>query len=331
MVGSGPLPRRTSPREDGHAMEQRHSAAWSRYFIENGFPDAAPLAAGMEGAVYRLGPELIGKVWARRKPAELLRLQRFYAGLASAGLPFETPWIQEVRPVEGSAVTLERALRGSVLSSRLPAEARLPPEEAIQCLITLLRGLRSAAAAPDMRALPVLDEPIPFWEEHAAWPDALIALMARRVNQFGEQLRAHVEGFELLHERIVARLQGLRVTQLTAIHGDLCGANILVDDALRPTGVLDFGFLTTAGDPAFDASIAAAIFDMYGPHARETAELLTRRLSLELGDPIELLLLYRAAYAVITSNAYDPLGRDGHFAWCVAVLKTPEVRAAVTG
>lgn len=312
-------------------MEQRHSAAWSRYFIENGFPDAAPLAAGMEGAVYRLDHELVGKVWARRTPAELLRLQRFYADLASAGLPFATPQIQEVRSVEGSAVTLERALSGSLLSSRLPAEAPVPPEEAIRCLITLLRGLRSVAATPGMRALSVLDEPVPFWEERAAWPEALIALMTRRVKQFGEQLRAHVEGFDLLHERIVDRIKGLRVAQPAAIHGDLCGTNILVDDALRPTGVLDFGFLTTAGDPAFDASISAAIFDMYGPHARETTEVLTRRISQELGDPLELLLLYRAAYALITSNAYDPLGKDGHFAWCVAVLRAPEVRAAITG
>lgn len=54
------------------------------------------------------------------------------------------------------------------------------------------------------------------------------------------------------------------------------------------------GRLTTEGDPAFDAAVAAA-------------------------------------YSLITANAYDPAGRDGHFAWCVTALNRADITRALLG
>jgi aminoglycoside phosphotransferase (APT) family kinase protein len=76
----------------------------------------------------------------------------------------------------------------------------------------------------------------------------------------------------------------------TAIHGDLVAGNILVDQDARPLAVLDFGFLTTAGDPRLDAAIFAA---------------------------------------VATSNAFTPDGSDGHFAWCLTQLGRADITAAL--
>lgn len=97
--------------------------------------------------------------------------------------------------------------------------------------------------------------------------------------------------------------------------------NILVDEQARPVAVLDFGFLTTAGDPRFDAAIAAAVMNMYGPHAPAIAAALTARLAHDLGYPADALLTYQAAYAVATSNAFTSDGSDGHFAWCIGQLR----------
>ena len=93
---------------------------------------------------------------------------------------------------------------------------------------------------------------------------------------------------------------------MSVVHGDLCGANILVDDHLEPMSVLDFGFLSTLGDPAFDASITSAIFEMYGPHAHELDEQLITTMQRAFGYGRDTLLAYRAAYALLTSNAYSP-------------------------
>jgi aminoglycoside phosphotransferase (APT) family kinase protein len=54
-------------------------------------------------------------------------------------------------------------------------------------------------------------------------------------------------------------LRSLPDGPVTAIHGDLVPPNIHTDAAGRPVAVLDFGFYTTAGDPAFEAAVTAAV------------------------------------------------------------------------
>ena len=51
----------------------------------------------------------------------------------------------------------------------------------------------------------------------------------------------------------------------------------------RVAGVLDFGFLTTVGDPHFDELITASVFDMYGPNARRSEDLLSEAFADRLG------------------------------------------------
>ena len=103
----------------------------------------------------------------------------------------------------------------------------------------------------------------------------------------------------------------------------------MVDDIDRPLSVFDFGFLTTIGDPLFDASISSAIFNMYGPHARAIDEEVTEAVAKAFNYPRQALLAYRAVYSLLTSNAYSPSGADGHFRWCVSMLKREDVRASL--
>ena len=115
------------------------------------------------------------------------------------------------------------------------------------------------------------------------------------------------------------------------MHGDLIAANLLVDDRRRPAAVLDFGFLTTLGDPAFDAAVTSSVFDMYGDGARRTEATLEQAFTRRRGHDPARLGVYRAAYAVVTATCYSASGSDGHFAWCVAMLGRPDVRRAVRG
>jgi serine/threonine protein kinase len=124
-------------------------------------------------------------------------------------------------------------------------------------------------------------------------------------------------------------LAGIDRVPPSVVHGDLFGENILVDEMVRPISVLDFGFLSTAGDPRLDASITAGIMNMYGPHAEAIATALTDHFATELGHSSEVLLIYRAAYAVATSNVFSADGSDGHFPWCVAQLTQKRMTAAL--
>jgi hypothetical protein len=88
--------------------------------------------------------------------------------------------------------------------------------------------------------------------------------------------------------------------------GCLFGQNILVDEAVRPTAVLDFGFLSTAGDPRLDASISAVIMNIYGPRAPAIARALTDRLGAELGYPAEVRRCHQSR-----SPVFSPASESG--------------------
>jgi aminoglycoside phosphotransferase (APT) family kinase protein len=206
-----------------------------------------------------------------------------------------------------------------------------PEPAAARCVIDILHGLRGVAATASMRELAVLDETRPFRAGPDGFTGALRGLLQRRAGQFGPVLRSRVPGFDALHERLRQRLGELEAVPDTVIHGDLFPGNILADASGRPLAVLDFGFLTTAGDPRFDAAIAACILNMYAPGARAITRALTALTAAELGYPVEVLLVYQAAYAVATANAFTADGSDGHFAWCAAQLARDEIAAALRG
>ncbi|RKN39724.1 phosphotransferase family protein [Streptomyces hoynatensis] len=310
-----------------------HEEGWPAYVAARGYPGARPLAAGMEGAVYALDGGLVAKVWGVRSGTELERLRRFYEALGEAVPGLATPRIVEVlRPGEagGPFVTIERRLTGAPLGGLLGPRGPWSVPRAAGCLLDVHAAL-SAAGSPALRGLAVLDEPEPFWAGHGSWPAALLALIDRRTARFGARLSAAVPGFEGKLRRLRELVGGLGEVPLGLLHGDLVPDNVLAeagaDGRPRVTGVLDFGFLSTVGDPAFDAAVTAGVFDMYGPRRREAEALLDAAFTARFGYPPERLVLYRAVYGLITANAYDPEGRDGHFGFCADLLNREDTAA----
>jgi aminoglycoside phosphotransferase (APT) family kinase protein len=306
---------------------QQHDERWVEYFRRRGAVDVRPLAAGMEGAVYHLGDGTVAKVWAAAKPAtELQVVHHFFADLAKQSLPFATPEILDVTTVDGTLVTVERELLGIALQDVLGDGC--PPATIEDDLTIVLEALAAVGPLDSARELRALGEER-AWRGDDTWPVALAALVERRLARFGGVLTGAVPDLEGVRADLLAAIAAMEGGRDAVIHGDICGVNILVDDELRPTALLDWSFLSTAGDPAFDAAVTAAIFDMYGAGADAIDGHLREVFARRLGHDPDHLLVHRAAYAAITSNAYDPEGRDGHFAWCARTLQRADVRVAL--
>jgi hypothetical protein len=286
------------------------------------------LGGGMEGLVYGLDDERVAKIWFTQTPSTLRWLQAFYDALAGKPLSFATPRILEVHVTDRGSVSIERRLGGSSMAARL-ADGELGDERARAVLVDVVAELAASGPLPAGRTLPVLDENGSLYAGAADFPDALIALLDRRVARFGPVLARAVDGFAGKLAALRARLREVDSGLRTVVQGDLFPGNIQLDAAGRPTAVLDWGFLTTEGDPVFDAGVAAAIFDMYGPDALATELDLGERIRARTGFDRDAMLVYRAAYSLITATAYDPEGRDGHFAWCVAALNRADVARAL--
>jgi hypothetical protein len=209
------------------------------------------------------------------------------------------------------------------------ADGRLSIEEARGTFVDVLAQLAGSGPLPAGRLLSVMDEDSALYESVDDFPEALISLAERRVARFGRVLEPAVKDLDKKLQALGERLREVDSGARSVIHGDIILANILLDDRGRPSAVLDWGFLTTEGDPVFDAAVAASIFDMYGESALETELSLYSEIEERLGCQREALLVYRAAYSMITSNAYDEEGADGHFAWCAAALNRPDVVQAL--
>lgn len=289
------------------------------------------LGAGMEGTVIELGPEEVAKVWQGRSRRDLEALRDFGAAVRGASIPFALPDVRQLLDEldeDALLITVERRLHGVPL--RVDGDPEPPPvtPEETHRMADALAGLARVPSAPALAALPVLpgEEPL---DPGVPFGVALAALVGRRVTGSRELLRRDVPEADDLIAGVVTALRDLPADSPTVlVHGDLIPANVLVDGG-RVSGVLDFGFMTTLGDPAFDAAITASVFDMYGPHARRSEETLSAAFAQHFGHDTGRYALYRAAYALLTATVFSPAGDDGHFAWCVAMLRRADVRAAV--
>ncbi|MBM2616126.1 phosphotransferase [Actinoplanes sp. LDG1-06] len=266
-----------------------------------------PLGSGMEGVVHALDDTRVAKTWHHASVPELRRLARFYDELDTGRFSFAVPRILDITEQDRRLVTIERRLTGT------------PGQATADTMLDILAELAASGPVPTARELAV-----PF--QGNTFPEALAAHAASRVTPV---LRAAVDNLETKVQALRVRLPERDTGRRSVIHGDLVPANVLTDHAGRPTAVLDWGFLTTEGDPAFEAAVTAAIYDMYGPAALETELDLLTRCEQRFGYDRTTLLLYRAAYSVITATAYDPTGQDGHFAWCAAALNRPDVVQAL--
>ena len=293
---------------------------------------AAPklLGAGMEGAVYEIGRDRVAKVWFSGSVDGLRRMARFYDALAEKPFSFSVPRIVRVETVDDRVITVERRLTGDTLASALAA-GTVRSADAYAMVVDVLAQLAASGELPVGREQTVLGEDTPLYAAGEDFPAALARLVARQVHRFGPVLARAVDDFEAKAAALAGRLREADSGRRCVIHGDLFPGNVLVDGAGRSSAVLDWGFLTTVGDPVFDAAVTASIFDMYEPGAPATERSLVERIADRMGYDPAGMLVYRAAYSLITANAYDPAGKDGHFAWCAAALGRPDITRALLG
>ncbi|GEM_PF-1035354 len=287
-----------------------------------GHPGASPLAEGMEGRVYLLPDGTVGKVPHRAAPAEE---DVFAVALASRDLPFGVPSpLGVVALDDGRTMKVERLLPGHPLDEHHDPEGDLE-QRVVDAVVDVLDGLRSLSF--EVPARTILDGER-YQATTGTWADALLDLARRRFDRFGDQLEARDPAVRRTVDDLLGFLASRGPVAPRVIHGDICGANVLVDDSVRVTAVIDWGFLSVLAEPEFDAAIASAVLDMYGPRAAEADATLTDAVVARFGYERDVVLAYKGVYALLTSNVYSPEGADGHFAWCSAMLARDDVRAA---
>ncbi|WP_231443218.1 aminoglycoside phosphotransferase family protein [Brevibacterium zhoupengii] len=285
------------------------------------------LGSGMEGTVVDLSADEVAKVWHERRPADLEPLLRFGSALEQSPIPFRCSRTIESLSEDSLTITIEQKDTGRPLRLDAMTNAPVVTDEEIRLMSEALAGL-SQADAGDLSALPILPGEEPFLCTKS-FGGSLADLAGRRFTARPELLRQAIGDIDKIFETLLRRLRDLPDPESKClIHGDLIPANVLIEDG-EVAGVVDFGFLTTVGDPQFDAAIAASSFDMYGPNARRSENALSKAFSTRFGHDLSAYGLYRAAYAVITNSYFATDSQDGHFRWCAQMLRREDVRDAI--
>lgn len=279
-----------------------------------GHTGAPFLGAGMEAVAYRTSDGGVLKIWRDRSVEEVRRIQNFYQEL-SVQLPYLTPSISEVDQIEGITVSWEVELSGVTLKQRLADGLSI--DTGIEIELDLLAALREVIPGSALGELPVLDETVGLYAAETDWRFALVELIRRQASRYRCVFERALPQLDHLVRSLATDITALEEVASRPIHGDLIGANILLGLDDTPLAILDFGFLSTVGDPDFDLAVSAAIFDMYSPASaairRRFLELAARRFEVDHRK----IVIYLAAYSFSTACAYDAKGNDGHFAWCI--------------
>jgi hypothetical protein len=271
-----------------------------------GYPVTHEVGRGMEGVVAGLDDERVVKVWDRRPRVEVDRLRTFYDavhdGLVEAGVALAVPRILDVAEVDGLVVTVHPLLPGR------PGVGGGPGP-----VVEVLAGLAEVETHPDMAALPVPDGERPF-DPAVPFGVSLADLVQRRAEPLGALLSDGVV------DRMAEALRELPPVPPRLVHGDLGPVHVLLDGG-RPVGLLDFGYVSTLGDPAFDAAVAACLQDMFGPGAAAATAALDDRVVRRFDHDPAVLVLYRAAYGLVTASCL--VGHPGRqLDWCLELVDT---------
>jgi hypothetical protein len=269
-----------------------------------GYPVTHEVGRGMEGVVAALDEERVVKVWDRRPRVEVDRLRTFYDavhdGLEEAGVGLAVPRILDVGEVDGLVVTVHRMLRGRAVLDAGP-----------EPVVEVLAGLSQVSVRPEMAVLPVPDGERPF-DPGVPFGASMADLVQRRAVLLGDLLPDGVS------ERMAQALRAVPPVPPRLVHGDLGPVHVLLDGS-RPVGLLDFGYVSTVGDPAFDAAVAACLQDMFGPGAAAATAALDDLVVRRFGHDPAVLVLYRAAYGLVTASCL--VGHPGlHLDWCLALV-----------
>lgn len=283
-----------------------------------GIPDAQLLGRGNEGLVFAYRDDRAVKIYRSAGVEDLERLAAFQALLARQNLPYRTPEILEIGCLNGTSFTIEWRLPGETLEGRFSA---LSPDEQRLALMNYLLAVEAIGGVeladhPYGHILPSRDD-MGGGSAGSSWEAFLTWQIGRSLEKAGDDLAHDVAALE---DKVRELLRLIRACLDRApkrlVHADYFLGNVLFDQDLRVSAVLDFGAHALVGDPRLDIAGAIAFLSLdtaISPwHTEHVTELANERSGRDLRAINALYTLYYSIYYADTRTT-DPLT----YRWCI--------------
>ena len=277
-----------------------------------GLTEADRIGSGWESRIYGLPPDLVLKI-PHPEPGAEARVRTgaaFCAGLPP--LPFAVPRVREIGHIDGMLFTIEDRIAGRALSEDLPELEGARRRQALASYLAVAEAMAGVTVEGDYGDL-LLAQPLrrPHWGEY----------LAERLQGFADDavLAREVPGLDGIVARLRAQLLALPDPARCVVHGDIWPPNVMMDEDLAVTGLIDFSFTTRVGDTVMDLAGAMYFLQVANPRGAEDSAYLGALIAARHGAAVrERLDLYAVWFAF--SFAFNHDDAVVH-AWCLDLIR----------
>ena len=278
-----------------------------------GVTDADLLGSGWESTIYALGPTQILRIPRPGVGSEdQVRAQAaFTANLPP--LPFAVPRIREISKIEGQLFVIEDRIAGQSMAALLPSLSGDRRATALRAYLAAAEAMSVATAPGEAFGDLLRGQP----RRCDRWSDYLTASVRKAAED--EVLAAAVPGLAGIARRFIARLEAIPDPARCIVHGDIYPPNVMMNDDLQVTGLIDFSFTTRIGDHIMD--LAGACYYLLVTKASSQADhdylkqLILAKYGAEVIDRIDL---YAVWFAFDFAYNHDDAVV---FAWCADLIR----------
>lgn len=282
-----------------------------------GIGDEVLLGAGAESRVYALSDDLVLRVYRGHAGRTIEERKALLAALPRDAVSFALPDIVGEGAVGGATYTVERRVPGRSLDAALKYLLGDARADAWRNYLDAAEAIARLTIAGDAFGETTGWGGTPLRER--TWTGFLLASIDRTLREMGDILSRDVPRFDAALDRVRQGVIGLgEPAERVLVHGDFYPQNVMVDDAGRVTGVIDFGGNTLLGDQRMDLASAAlfvAIPEVPAADQQDAAFVMDeacRRYGASFPDVVEA---YRGYYAIHFA------GGPEQYAQCVDTLR----------
>ena len=275
--------------------------------------EADRLGSGWESTIYALGPTQILQIPQPGVGTERQVRDRAAFTASLPPLPFAVPRIREISVVAGQLVVIEDRIDGQAMDAMLPGLSGARRRDALAAYLAAAEAMAAVTATTETYGDLLKEQPL----RTARWADYLVARLRAAVED--EVLAADVPGLAAIAAQLSARLEALPDPEKCVVHGDIWPPNVMMNDTLRVTGLIDFSFTTRVGDHVMDLAGAAHYLRIGNPHAAEDHAYLMQLIAERHGaEVVEWIGLYAVWLAFsFAYNHEDTL----IYPWCLDLIR----------
>lgn len=277
------------------------------------------IGAGGESRVYALDDTAILRL-PRTKPFEAgsrARLAAFLEQIAGK-LPYATPEILDIGT--GDAYTIERRLPGRVMTDVLRTASSDSRDHAFRNYVLAAEAL-GEVELPHLPYGHVVDaSPVRAGSWHTFARESLAHFRARNRITIAKEIGDPYVLFDKAADLIIHLPE---TPPHALVHGDFFPGNVLLDNRLQITGVIDFGIYTVVGDPLLDLAVSYLTLELLpetsAHDARFVRDIIIERHGEEIADAFRFYRAYLAFSMADPANAAEPYPRL--YGWSMAMLR----------